>query len=107
MIAGCVYQTAEQSAGISRNAWLAQGLAPSTGATTVDLRCGSGQQALNIGAMRIATGVDDLVVVGGIEHMGRVGFAVNDGAQEKWGRGVTPESCSSATRWFPRASRRS
>jgi acetyl-CoA acyltransferase len=90
-IAGCVYQIAEQSVGITRNAWLAKGLAETTGATTVDIRCGSGQQAFNIGAMRIATGADEAVVVGGVEHMGRVGFRVNEEAQERWGRGFPEE----------------
>jgi acetyl-CoA acetyltransferase len=42
-IAGCVYQIAEQSSGITRLAWLQEGLAETTGATTVDVRCGSGQ----------------------------------------------------------------
>jgi acetyl-CoA acetyltransferase family protein len=90
-IAGCVYQTAEQSTGITRNAWLAKGLPESTGATTVDIRCGSGQQAVHFGALQIATGMDDVVVAGGVEHMGRVGFPVNEGAQEQWGRGFPAE----------------
>jgi acetyl-CoA acyltransferase len=91
VIAGCVYQVGQQSAGITRNAWLAKGLAETTGATTVDIRCGSGQQAFNLGAMRIATGADEAVVVGGVEHMGRVGFPVNEAVQAQWGRGMTPE----------------
>ena len=70
VIAGCVYQIAEQSAGIARTAWLAKGLAVTTGATTVDVRCGSGQQAVNIGALRIAVGVDDVVMAGGSSTWG-------------------------------------
>jgi acetyl-CoA acyltransferase len=91
VIAGCAYQIAEQSAGIARTAWLQQGLAESTGATTVDIRCGSGQQAVHFAALRIAAGVDELVVAGGVEHMGRVGFPVQEGAQAEWGRAFTPE----------------
>jgi acetyl-CoA acyltransferase len=91
VIAGCVYQLAQQGSGITRNAWLSKGLAPETGATTVDIRCGSAQQAINLAAQRIALGIDDVVVAGGIEHMGRVGFPVNEGAQKEWGRGFTPE----------------
>jgi acetyl-CoA acyltransferase len=30
-------------------------------------------------------------VAGGVEHMGRVGFPVNEAVQDRWGRGVTPE----------------
>jgi acetyl-CoA acetyltransferase family protein len=86
VIAGCVMQIAEQSGGITRSAWLQKGLAETAGATTVDVRCGSGQQAVHFAALRIAAGVDDVVVAGGVEHMGRVGFRVNEGAQEQWGR---------------------
>jgi acetyl-CoA acetyltransferase family protein len=55
------------------------------------MRCGSGQEAANLASLRIATGVDDVVVAGGIEHMGRVGFKVNEGAQERWGRAFDTE----------------
>jgi len=88
-LCGCVYQIAEQAAGITRTAWLQEGLPEQTAATTVDVRCGSGQQAVNLAALRIATGVDEVVVAGGVEHMGRVGFPVNEGAQERWGRAFT------------------
>lgn len=91
VIAGCVYQIAEQSAGIARTAWLAKGFAETTGATTVDVRCGSGQQAVNFAALRIEAGVDDIVVAAGIEHMGRVGFTVHEAAQERWGHALPPE----------------
>jgi acetyl-CoA acyltransferase len=89
--AGCVYQIAEQSSGIARNAWLQEGLPYETAATTVDMRCGSGQQAVHFAAQCIAAGNDDVVVAGGVEHMGRVGFAVNEEAQQNWGRGFSPE----------------
>jgi acetyl-CoA acetyltransferase family protein len=91
VIAGCVYQIAEQSAGITRSAWLQKGLPETTGATTLDIRCGSGQQALHMAALRVAAGIDEVVVAAGVEHMGRVGFPVNDAAQEQWGRGFTQE----------------
>ena len=91
VITGCVYQTAEQAQGISRNAWLQKGLPEETGATTVDIRCGSGQQAIHFGALKISGGIDDVVIGAGVEHMGRVGFRVNEGAQDQWGRGFTDE----------------
>lgn len=91
VVAGCAYQIAEQSGGITRTAWLQKGLAERAGATTVDIRCGSGQQAVHVGALRIAAGVDEAVVAGGVEHMGRVGFGVQEGAQKEWGRAFGPE----------------
>ena len=91
VVTGCVYQIAEQATGISRNAWLAKGLPETTAAMTVDMRCGSGQQAVNVAAAQIASGVHDVVVAAGVEHMGRIGFRVNEEAQRLWGAGHTPE----------------
>src|SRR3954465_3550852 len=61
-IAGCVQQFGEQSLSIGRTAWLHAGLPIETSATTVDLQCGSSQQAVNLGAALIAAGVHDVVV---------------------------------------------
>lgn len=91
VLTGCVYQTAEQAQGIARNAWLQKGLPETTGATTLDIRCGSGQQAAHLAALTVAAGVNDVVIGAGVEHMGRVGFRVNEGAQKEWGRGFTQE----------------
>jgi acetyl-CoA acyltransferase len=91
VITGCVYQVGEQAAGVARNSWLGKGLPERAGATTVDLRCGSGQQALNLAALRIAAGVDEVVVAAGVEHMSRIGFRANEEGQRLWGRGFTDE----------------
>ncbi|MGV0833972.1 thiolase family protein [Mycolicibacterium thermoresistibile] len=91
VITGCANQIAEQSSGIARTAWLQKGLPTTTGATTVDIRCGSGQQATHFAASSIATGVDDAVIAAGIEHMGRNGFKVHQGSQDNWGRAFTEE----------------
>lgn len=91
VIAGCANQIAEQSSGITRTAWLQKGLPASTGATTVDVRCGSGQQAVHFAAASIASGMDRAVVAGGVEHMGRDGFRVNQGSQDHWGAAFTDE----------------
>ena len=91
VVVGCVYQVGEQAQGIARNAWLQQGLPESTGATTLDLRCGSGQQAVNMAGLSVAGGINDAVIAAGIEHMGRVGFAANEGSQKAFGSGMTDE----------------
>jgi acetyl-CoA acetyltransferase family protein len=91
VVAGTVYTMAEQAAGVARNAWLSKGLPEEVPAVGVDVRCGSGQEALNIAALKVAAGVDDLAVAAGLEHMGRVGFPVNAGAQEKWGKAFDDE----------------
>ena len=76
MIGGCVQQYGEQMFNVTRNAWLQAGLPVETPATTVDRQCGSAQQAVNFGAALIAAGVHDVVIGGGVEHMGHVPMGV-------------------------------
>jgi acetyl-CoA acetyltransferase family protein len=90
VIAGCVQQFGEQGFNIARNAWLEQGLPIEAAATTVDRQCGSAQQAVNFGAALIAAGVHDVVVGGGVEHMGHLPFAAGLRTQEEFGQAFTP-----------------
>jgi len=76
VICGCVQQYGEQMFNVGRNAWLQAGLPITTPATTVDRQCGSAQQAVNFGAALIAAGVHDVVIGGGVEHMGHVPMGV-------------------------------
>src|SRR4051812_12813985 len=76
VICGCVQQYSEQMFNVGRNAWLQAGLPIETPATTVDRQCGSAQQAVNFGAALIASGVHDVVIGGGVEHMGHVPMGV-------------------------------
>src|SRR6478672_2923949 len=77
VVSGCVNQVGEQSNNIARNAWLQAGLPITTPATTVDLQCGSGQQAVSYAAGLIAAGVHDVMIGAGVEHMGRVPMGSN------------------------------
>jgi acetyl-CoA acetyltransferase len=74
-LAGCVQQFGEQSMNIARNAWLQEGLPIETAAMTLDMQCGSAQQSVNLGATLIASGVHDVVIGSGVEHMGHNSFA--------------------------------
>jgi acetyl-CoA acyltransferase len=74
VIAGCVHQFGEQGYNIGRNAWLEAGLPIETPATTVDRQCGSSQQAVNFAAAQLASGVNDVVIAGGVEHLGHISF---------------------------------
>src|SRR4051794_34111563 len=76
VICGCVQQYGEQMFNVGRNAWLQAGLPVETPATTIDRQCGSAQQAVNFGAALIASGVHDVVIGGGVEHMGHVPMGV-------------------------------
>src|SRR3954449_1717226 len=76
VICGCVQQYGEQMFNVGRNAWLQAGLPVTTPATTVHRQCGSAQQAVNFGAALIAAGVHDVVIGGGVEHMGHIPMGV-------------------------------
>jgi acetyl-CoA acyltransferase len=91
VIAGCVQQIGEQSYNIARTAWLQAGLPTEVPATTVDRQCGSAQQAVNFGATQIASGVADVVIGAGVEHMGHIPFSVGEDAQTRYGVPFTPE----------------
>lgn len=69
---GCVQQTLEQGFNVARNAALLAGLPKSTGATTVNRLCGSSMQALHDAARALACGDGEIMLVGGVEHMGHV-----------------------------------
>src|SRR3984885_2409924 len=72
VVAGCVQQYGEQMFNVGRNAWLQAGLPMETPATTIDRQCGSAQQAVNFAASLIASGVHDVAIGSGVEHMGRI-----------------------------------
>jgi acetyl-CoA acetyltransferase family protein len=76
VVTGCVQQIGEQAFNIGRNAWLQAGLPVETPATTVDRQCGSAQQAVNFGAALVASGVHDVVIGCGVEHMGHIPMGV-------------------------------
>jgi len=91
VIAGCAQQFGEQGVNIGRNAWLEAGLPIETPATTIDRQCGSAQQAVNFAAAQIASGVHDVVVGGGVEHMGHISFADGYEVMKEHGSPFSPE----------------
>ncbi|WP_227999039.1 thiolase family protein [Nocardia australiensis] len=72
LIIGCTAPFGEQSRNIGRNAWLQAGFPAEVPATTLDRRCGSAQTAVNFAAALVSSGVHDIVIAGGVEHMGHV-----------------------------------
>ncbi|HSI81505.1 MAG TPA: thiolase family protein [Solirubrobacterales bacterium] len=91
VVAGCVQQFGEQGMNIARNAWLEAGLPIETPATTVDRQCGSAQQAVNFAAALIASGVHDVAIGGGVEHMGHISFADGMQVMSEHGMAFSPE----------------
>jgi acetyl-CoA C-acetyltransferase len=77
VVGGCVSQVGEQSFNVTRTAWLAAGLPLTTAATTVDTQCGSSQQATNLAASLIGSGVTDVAIACGVEIMSRIPIGSN------------------------------
>jgi len=91
VVSGCVQQFGEQGINIARNAWLEAGLPIETPAATVDRQCGSGQQAVNYAAAMVASGVHDVMVAGGVEHMGHISFADSASVMREHGFAFSPQ----------------
>ena len=69
VIAGCGSQMARQGMDIARMATLDAGWHPDAPGVTIDRFCGSGLSAISVAAMGIMSGMQDLVVGGGVEKM--------------------------------------
>ena len=79
VVIGCVTQAGEQGACIARNAVLAAGWPLEVTGVSLNRFCGSGLQAVNFAAMGVMSGMQDLVVAGGVESMSRAPMG-SDGA---------------------------
>ncbi|MDT5312290.1 MAG: acetyl-CoA acyltransferase [Mycobacterium sp.] len=91
LVIGCTAPFGEQSRNIARNAWLQAGFPPEVPATTLDRRCGSAQTAVEMGAALIASGTHDVVIAGGVEHMGHVPINSPAAISDLFGDPWTPE----------------
>lgn len=69
VVFGCVDTIGSQAGDIARTAWLVAGLPQHVPGVTVDRQCGSSQQAVHFAAMGVMSGVQDLVVAGGVQNM--------------------------------------
>lgn len=74
VILGCANQAGEDNRDVARMAALLAGLPVSAPGTTVNRLCGSGLDAVAIGARAIQTGDAELVIAGGVESMTRAPF---------------------------------
>ena len=82
VVGGCVQQVGMQSGNVARNAWLAAGLPLEVPATTVNVQCGSAQQATTLAHGLLAGGLVDVALACGVETMSTVpmGSTTNDDA---------------------------
>ena len=76
VILGCANQAGEDNRDVARMAVLLAGLPLSAPGTTINRLCGSGLDAVAMGARAIATGDADLILAGGVESMTRAPFVM-------------------------------
>ena len=98
VILGCIDQMGPQSGDIARTAWLAAGYPEHVPGVTIDRQCGSSQQSVHFAAQAVMSGVDDVVVAGGVQSMSVVPFLSSYYASESMG---LPEPFTSP-RWVER-----
>jgi len=89
VLVGCVGQAGEQSATPGRQALLAAGWPTSVPATTIERKCGSGQQAIDFAWQGVVAGAYDVVVAAGVESMSRVPMGSARMAKDPHGPSVT------------------
>src|ERR687886_1432475 len=72
VIWGCAMPEASQGLNVARNAALAAGLPVDASAATVNRFCSSGLQSVASAAQAVMSGMQDVVVAGGVEMMSQV-----------------------------------
>lgn len=69
---GCVDTIGPLAGDIARSCWLAAGLSQEVPGVTIDRQCGSSQQAVHFAAQAVMSGVNDVVVAGGVQTMSQI-----------------------------------
>ncbi|HET8871842.1 MAG TPA: acetyl-CoA C-acetyltransferase [Aquabacterium sp.] len=80
VVLGCVTPVGEQGADIARTAVLDAGWAETVAGVTLSRFCASGLEAVNLAAAKIMSGMEDMVVAGGVESMSRWAMGSDGGA---------------------------
>ena len=80
VVLGCVSPVGDQGMDIAKTAALAAGLADTVAGVQLNRFCASGLEAVNLAAMKVRSGFEDLVIAGGVESMSRVAMGSDGGA---------------------------
>ncbi len=72
LVGGCVQQVGAQSANVTGNAWLAMGLPLAVPAATVNVQCGSSQEATMLAHGLVGSGLAGLAISCGVETMSSI-----------------------------------
>jgi len=80
IVLGCVTPVGDQGADIAKTAAMVADWDVSVAGVQLNRFCASGLEAVNMGAMKVRSGFEDLVVVGGVESMSRIPMGSDGGA---------------------------
>ncbi|MEW2389244.1 acetyl-CoA C-acetyltransferase [Streptomyces venezuelae] len=80
IVLGVVGPVGDQGSDIARIAAIAAGLPDTVAGVQENRFCASGLEAVNLAAMKVRSGWEDLVLAGGVESMSRVPMASDGGA---------------------------
>ena len=80
IVIGCVSAVGDQGADIAKTAALAAEWNDDVAGVTLNRFCASGLEAVNMAAMKVRSGWEQLVVAGGVESMSRVAMGSDGGA---------------------------
>ncbi|WP_223630105.1 acetyl-CoA C-acetyltransferase [Pseudomonas atacamensis] len=80
VVLGCVTPIGDQGSDIAKTAVQVADWDVSVAGMQINRFCASGLEAVNLGAMKVRSGFEDLVVVGGVESMSRVPMGSDGGA---------------------------
>lgn len=83
IVGGCVIPIGEQGSNVIKTAALYAGWPDSVPGVQLSRFCGSGLEAVNLAAMKIRSGWEELVVAGGVESMARVKMGSDNGPMNK------------------------
>jgi acetyl-CoA C-acetyltransferase len=80
VILGCVTPVGDQGADIAKTAAMVAGMPESVAGVQLNRFCASGLESVNQAAARIRSGMEDMIIAGGVESMSRVPMGSDGGA---------------------------
>ncbi len=80
VVLGCVTPIGDQGADIAKTAAMVAGLPESVAGVQLNRYCASGLESVNQAAARIRSGMEDMIIAGGVESMSRIPMGTDGGA---------------------------
>jgi acetyl-CoA C-acetyltransferase len=80
LVLGVVSPLGDQGGDIAKTAAIAAGLPDTVAGVQINRFCASGLEAVNLAAQKVRSGMEDLVLAGGVESMSRVPMGSDGGA---------------------------